>query len=661
MFCTKCGYKNTDLAKFCIKCGEPIIRRENEEIHIVPKTQEPAPVNQPVEEKTADKFAESEKPVSEKHEEFRQDDYREPDNYRRQDDYDRREDYRRPDDYDVQDDYDEQDDYDLPDEPEYYEEPQQGYRHSDNLSGDYDSRNYDQRNYDQRNYDPRDYEPRDYAPRNVRPEREYRKSNSGAVALIIALITLLIIVGLGVLAYYTGRLDGVLPESIAKVLPARGDTTQEAATDQVSNVVSQVQEVAKGEEAKPADSNQATDTKPAETAQETVKNITYEGIYKVFSELNEYEWSNFSLFNVDQDGVAELICRNFDKNIVRIYVSNPNGADFVEFRDGVLTYNISKGLISCSKVENGSCYDEIHQVSGTHLTKFFNGELRQSMSAVLDSNGDPLLSAWDGENNITTDAYYSKIMEYYAGDVIADTDLSTATYEELKQILLSEDPAFEFNTRAAQATLGVSPYTYNYLKGVQFFVAPYTGNYRFEMFGANGGGDAFRDYDEEAATLTGTMHLKAGEKVIIMTGGAGGITVAEAGIVDGGFNGGGCGYWSGGGGGCTDIYYNGIRIAAAAGSGGGNYDQYGKVGRTSSDRKNITASKFGGDSPKVDCGGGGGGWLGGKSPNKEDAAGYGGVNGWNANYFTVESESGGDAYTKSGKRDGSVNISFIGN
>lgn len=113
---------------------------------------------------------------------------------------------------------------------------------------------------------------------------------------------------------------------------------------------------------------------------------------------------------------------------------------------------------------------------------------------------------------------------------------------------------------------------------------PTSGNYRFELWGAEGGASANPDngssaigYGGKGGYVKGEYYLTAGSTIYIYVGGKGeSSTSCSAGVTAyGGFNGGGnsTNYPGGGGGGATDVRIGGSalanRVIVAAGAGGG--------------------------------------------------------------------------------------------
>jgi hypothetical protein len=132
------------------------------------------------------------------------------------------------------------------------------------------------------------------------------------------------------------------------------------------------------------------------------------------------------------------------------------------------------------------------------------------------------------------------------------------------------------------------PYTGDYY----LWVAPATGTYTFEVWGAQGGNAAYgasvTTYGGKGGYATGSISLTAGQNVYVYVGGQGeGGGTATQNKLNGGFNGGGFGYngsdsinRGGGGGGATDIRTtsNALSnrvIVGGGGAGGAYYPAYG--------------------------------------------------------------------------------------
>lgn len=142
-------------------------------------------------------------------------------------------------------------------------------------------------------------------------------------------------------------------------------------------------------------------------------------------------------------------------------------------------------------------------------------------------------------------------------------------------------PFFKTGTISGGGSGGTgTTYTFNYTGSVQTWKVPYTGRYKLEVWGADGGytGQGPRDNGDRplGGYIAGEVTLNANEILYIYVGGNG---------LHGGWNGGGAGtsiYSTGGG--ATDIRRNGNtlnhRIIAAGGGGGTNMkpNNYGLLG-----------------------------------------------------------------------------------
>lgn len=108
---------------------------------------------------------------------------------------------------------------------------------------------------------------------------------------------------------------------------------------------------------------------------------------------------------------------------------------------------------------------------------------------------------------------------------------------------------------------------------VQTFTIPKAGTYKLQVWGAQGGYRSSTTYGGKGGYSEGTVSLKAGDKLYVYVGGAGGSGTSGCGstICAGGFNGGGYRYKYYGGGGATDIRINTDSLYArviVAGGGG---------------------------------------------------------------------------------------------
>ncbi len=386
--------------------------------------------------------------------------------------------------------------------------------------------------------------------------------------------------------------------------------------------------------------------------------------------LNASTFPTFSMVDIDGDGIPEIIAnRSSGANGHVVYhYDEESGVININTKGDSLTFVSGAGMIEDSYTEGFTAVDVVYQVGNGEFKKIFEGSYSADPSRILDENYNPNLKYTADGQEVNYSTYYSNLESMYLNKGVTDiAQVGSVEHDKLLEILKGENPLSDFNT-AASKEISNARWEYDYQQNIQYFLAPYSGKYRFTLYGANGGADGDEEFGKEAAVLVGTVKLKAGERIVLLTGGRGAankyywnFTTNRGCEVPGGFNGGGECFASGSGGGCTDIYYKGIRIAAAAGSGGGNYEPgtEGKPGRTSSATDNLSNGKKGGGSPSIDVGGSGAGWYGG-ALGKSDQGGYGGKNGFDASAFTVENEYEGAAFTMSGKRDGSALVEYLG-
>lgn len=130
----------------------------------------------------------------------------------------------------------------------------------------------------------------------------------------------------------------------------------------------------------------------------------------------------------------------------------------------------------------------------------------------------------------------------------------------------------------------------------QVFRVPYTGVYRFELYGAQGGNSENKK-GGKGGQITATMQLNKGDELYIFVGG------------QDGYNGGGLG--SANGGGATDIRLGGNklndRVLVAGGGGGANTVYVGGEGGIEA----VKGGNVGSGEDTAEGSGGGGGYLGG--------------------------------------------------
>lgn len=187
------------------------------------------------------------------------------------------------------------------------------------------------------------------------------------------------------------------------------------------------------------------------------------------------------------------------------------------------------------------------------------------------------------------------------------------------------------------------PYSFEYTGDVQEFIVTFDGTYRLEVWGAQGGSSTVYQGGKGGYSV-GTISLSKGDKLYVYVGGKGqdDYNGPNAGILNGGFNGGGYGRgWShsgangGGGGGATDIRLTTDSLYSrviVAGGGGGTSDNgdggYAGGLNSNSSATQTTGAAFGSGQDTSytggEVGGGGSGWYGGTAGASENVPGNGG-------------------------------------
>ncbi|MCR5503089.1 MAG: zinc-ribbon domain-containing protein [Lachnospiraceae bacterium] len=511
-----------------------------------------------------------------------------------------------------------------------------------------------------------------------------RKSKKWILPLVIILVLLLVLGG-GIAAgilLMPGGVDGLKDSftDLASLLPGRSgeeddeedDDRKKYKDDEESDEEdsgSEDEENGKElpyEEDAPANQRFAESQAAAPAAEEAPKSVYLE----LLSDGTFSSRAGYFLTDLNGDNRPELFGKTDISDAeagYKIFTETPDGIDMLDLSDGTTAFAPDANMILHTRTEDTSAYDKIYRVGADGFEVVFEGSVEQDSYEPYLSNGDPNMICYADGTKTDEKTYYEDLERlFYLNQVNAANGQLLLGKDDMEEILSDADPLMAYHTTTASMAYAVTTdWEFSYEQKPQFFTAPQGGTYEFFLCGANGGADNNRDYDYEGGTLTGTIELKAGERVLILTGGAGGITKdyydvkrKQDVIVPGGFNGGGKALNSGGGGGCTDIYYNGRRIAAAAGSGGGNYEDEGHAGRKSDFNGNFMRDKNGEDSPKTDGGGGGGGWFGGHAGIK-DHSGNGGKTGWDKMYFQMSEETEGQAFTRTGSRNGSVRVTLV--
>lgn len=145
-------------------------------------------------------------------------------------------------------------------------------------------------------------------------------------------------------------------------------------------------------------------------------------------------------------------------------------------------------------------------------------------------------------------------------------------------------------------------YNFSYTGDYQEFVAPYTGYYQMELWGAQGG--SYSATGGKGAYTSGNIYLKAGQKVYVYVGQTGGNDLVAT------YNGGGeaaTNYYARAGGGATDI-----RLSS------GKWNDFDSL----KSRIMVAAGGGGSNGPGYTCDGGAGGALTGYSGSKGGSGSY---------------------------------------
>lgn len=216
----------------------------------------------------------------------------------------------------------------------------------------------------------------------------------------------------------------------------------------------------------------------------------------------------------------------------------------------------------------------------------------------------------------------------------------------MTHVSTTQNPAMNKRDEIIVSEKGEQEFTYT--GTVQQFTAPATGNYTFELYGAQGGSDGGAGTGGLGGKTTGIVSLPKGMTVYIVVGGKGADSATGTG---GGYNGGGNAGSvgsSGAGGGATHIAFadgllrslydrSGYVLMVAGGGGGGGNSYAGTNGGAGGgESHNAPEGSYGADymfgrgqdrdetGGNKDGAGGGGGWYGGYA-SYGDGGGAGGT------------------------------------
>lgn len=218
----------------------------------------------------------------------------------------------------------------------------------------------------------------------------------------------------------------------------------------------------------------------------------------------------------------------------------------------------------------------------------------------------------------------------------------------------------------------ITEYDYDYTGSEQVFIAPASGTYKLETWGAQGGVYAYKGTISGGygGYSSGFVKLSKGEKIYINVGGKGSITKLRNTMVNGGYNGGGLGY-----------SYEGDDRGAGSGGGATHISFESGVLSSLSNKKDKVIMVSGGGAGAAQCcdgynkiTGSGGGFIGGTgiyvnvslSGGNQIEGSSGGLFGQGGNCATTDCSGGGGGYyggaaISGGGGFGSGGSGYIGN
>lgn len=220
-------------------------------------------------------------------------------------------------------------------------------------------------------------------------------------------------------------------------------------------------------------------------------------------------------------------------------------------------------------------------------------------------------------------------------------------------------------TKTRTVTVEEKPLNFSYTGSVQTFIAPVTGTYKIELWGAQGG----ESYSGVGGYTSGNIILFAGETLYIYVGGQ------PQSVVVGGYNGGGISNSDGryqSGGGSTDVRLagglwndtNGLRsrIMVAGGGGGGSFSFGALSGGAGGGLLGVEGNRSGADngSNYITLAQGGSQNSGGTGGTGSYAGGYVGMFGYGGNGVFCCLAGGGGGYYGGGSSGVATNIAGTG-
>ena len=279
----------------------------------------------------------------------------------------------------------------------------------------------------------------------------------------------------------------------------------------------------------------------------------YDNVEDMYTAYYTYKYAN-DLIAWNSDSNYEVIkTGNLGENFKNIF-SNLN----IE----TIYYFSKKGFENIFSEKDGNCEDKPNQLlcyDGTTINYLRSIENKNDTSKCDDSNVPCITIV---KINRDDHYYFAKYEAYDNNKIKTDNDVPTKP----------------------------ESYVFDYTGKNQIFNVPYTGEYKLEVWGAQGGyGSSEANYPGGYGGYSvGTVRLNKGDNIFVVVGSKGeSATAKKANIYNGGYNGGGSGYgasnkFSAGGGGATHIAkQSGLLtsfegnlsnlLIVAAGGGGSNF------------------------------------------------------------------------------------------
>ncbi|MDR3125762.1 MAG: DUF5011 domain-containing protein [Candidatus Nomurabacteria bacterium] len=267
---------------------------------------------------------------------------------------------------------------------------------------------------------------------------------------------------------------------------------------------------------------------------------------------------------------------------------------------------------------------------------------------TITLNGDDPLTILRGVPFDDPGAIASDVVDGdLTGDIVVDDSAVDTTTVGQYEVSYEVTNSANLTASITRTVKVIAALEYGCTKTAKSWTAPIDGQYKLDVWGADGGAVSNSIYNGHGGYASGLVKLKAGEEIFVYVG-CKGEESSQSGYVNaGGWNGGGAAKNSttnvrGGGGGATDVrvvadsLYNRIIVAGGgggnsahatnqkAGDGGGDTGADGSFGKGGSQSAGGAGQVTGGaaadfgvgsENTASTVGGGGGGWYGGGNGN----------------------------------------------